>query len=267
LFLRPEAYRAESGSTKKVLVFNGSFAGSINSVSLSVVDELISRGAAGTVSVPTDSWTKTKTRSGFWRSFLKSDTANLKNTNSFDLKLSQAGSQVVGITLHPSRIAMEPEAFLDYLKTEVYTEINLADHGIVGPNDLVRERYIKMAKTLIQVGDQVTNEVIKPLGQLAEIVPLTHPNLAKKGDQLKFQILLEGTPLAQQTVAVGRQQKTNHETDEDRILLISDETGTIEFPITHTGVWWLKFIHIRRASDEDTMDFDSFWGSLTFEIN
>ena len=267
LFLRTKSYQAKPESPTKVIVLNGSFAESINSLSASIVEEILSRGAADVASLPQSSWEETKSETSFWRRFLESNSMNLKHTNSFEAEFPAEGTWSLGVTLHPSRIAMEPQEFLEYLKTEAYCEINLADYGIIDEDDLVRERYIKNAKTIIQVGNSHSEHVTRPLNQNAEIVPLTNPLDAKPGDILKFKILVDGEIVEGQNVAAGRQQESDEKTDGDRVILTSNNSGIIELPISQPAVYWLKFIHLRPAPAEDNMDFNSYWGSLTFEIN
>lgn len=266
LFLRPESYQAKPNDPLKVMVLNGSFAESINPISARIVEEILIKGASDVTSNSKDTWDETKSETSFWRRFLESNSINLKHTNSFDAEFPTHGTWSLGVSLHPSRIAMEPEEFLNYLKTEAYCEINLADYGIIDEDDLVRERYIKNAKTIIQAGNRHSEQVTQPLGQKAEIVPLTNPFDAKPGDILRFKILIDGHAVEGQTVAAGRLQDSDEKTDGDRVILTSNASGVIELPVTQSTVYWLKFIHLQPAPEEDTMDFNSFWGSLTFEV-
>jgi hypothetical protein len=270
LFLEPTAYTTRPKDELRILVYNGSFPQSINPISRSVVEELVSHGPSGKKALTSTSWEETDAGERYWRSFLKTarktGEVDLSHTSNFEMTLPEPGSHVVGISLYASRIALEPADFLEYLATEAYCEISLPDYGITEQDDFVRERYTKTAKTIIQTGDQPSDAATTPLGLVAEIVPLANPALIRKGDELKLSIRFEGKPLAGQTIAVGRKQETLQQSDEDRTMLVSDQAGIITLPVTHSGVWWLKFIHLRPAPKEDSMDFESFWGTLTFEI-
>ena len=266
LFLRPNSYSPSPNSTNQIVVFNGSFAESMNTVPESLVDVIYLGKSSDIVELPTEGWHETDSKTDLLRSLFKSNSINLENTNRFELPKAQTGTLALGVSLFPSRIAMERDEFLDYLKTEAYLEIDLDEFGFSEPDDIIRERYLKTAKTLIQIGNQKSNNVTEPLGQIIEIVPLTHPGNIKAGDTLDFQILLEGESLADQPVATGMQHKSATRTDEERTLLTSNENGVISLPILRTGTYWMKLIHLRTAPEEDSMDFNSYWASLTFEI-
>ena len=271
LFLRPESYQAKPNSSLKILVFNGSFEESVNTLQPGSVDKTEMRGPSKQEILNTSSWESVDAGSKLWRA--SQETAgilggtNLRHTSSFAVTPDKPGSYVLGMTLKAYRIALALEPFDEYLKTDAYSDIELADHGFDSSNDQVKERYTKLAKTIIQVGDKISDKVIEPLGLLVEIVPMTNPSLVHKGDVFEFRLLNEGEPLINQAVVVGRKMGAFRSSENSQMVIHSNAEGIVSLPITHPGNWWLKFIHLEAALEEDTMDFISRWASLTFEIN
>ena len=137
---------------------------------------------------------------------------------------------------------------------------------LTNPTDVIKERYTKFAKTIVQVGKTISDNVTKPVGHRVEIVPTQNPAQTKKGGTLTFLILMNGDPLPDQNVVFGREPGA-FKNPEDTILVIkSDSQGMLNLPITHEGLWWVHFINIQPADEDDEMDFVSLWSSLTFRI-
>jgi hypothetical protein len=271
LFLRPETYRSNPDTLVNILVFNGSFDESVSTLQPGSVQKTEMRGPLKQEKLDTSSWESVEAGSKLWRASQQTagllGGTNLKHTSSFSMTPGDQGSYVIGMTLKAYRIALNQEPFIEYLKTDAYSDIELADYGFDSPSDLVRERYTKLAKTIIQVGDKISDEVTEPLGLLVEIVPMTNPASVHKGEVLQFRLLKGGEPLINQAVVVGRKTGAFADSEESKLIIHSDDKGVLSLPITHRGNWWLKFIHLEAAPEEDTMDFNSLWASLTFEIN
>lgn len=270
LFLRPASYHWELGEVPKILVFDGTFYESIYSVPRSSVDQLELLSPTGKSIHDTLTWATVKPNSSLWRSGKKSKGAlagvELRHTSAFEIKPEAEGSHLIGLTLREFRVALSVEDFSEYVDTEVAGDIDPAKYGFSDPGAIVRERFTKCAKTLIQVGKSTTDEAMKPMGLLVEIVPESHPARAQPGDVLHFQLLEEGRPIPNQPVIIGRKMNKVTEKEASHLVLRSNKEGLISLPVTHSGVWWLKFIRLQPTPEGDPMDFFSRWASLTFEI-
>ncbi|MCZ6673574.1 MAG: DUF4198 domain-containing protein [Verrucomicrobia bacterium] len=271
LFLRPEAYRIDPKDAVKILVFDGTFDESVYPVPRGSVDKLEMSGSHDRITLPIDSWERVRSGSKIWRATQKTagilGGTNLTHTSSFVVTPSTEGSHTIVLTLYEFRVALSLEDFTGYLRGEAANEMDLSIYGFSNPTESIKERFTKVAKTIVHVGDKLSDDVTKPLGLLVEIVPMSNPGTAKKGDTLEFQILEEGKPLINQSVVVGRKMGFFKDSDSSKIVLHSNDKGIVSLPITHPGVWWLKFILLQPAPEDDAMDFFSRWSSLTFEVN
>jgi hypothetical protein len=46
----------------------------------------------------------------------------------------------------------------------------------------------------------------------------------------------------------------------------TDADGVTRVPLRSAGVWYVKFIHMARASGDTTIDYESKWATLTFQV-
>ncbi len=266
VYLKPTSYETETGQETEVIVFDGSFAESVYAITTGSVSELQVADAGGTSSIDTSSWDSVEKKSPLWklarkRSGTLSGT-NLKLTSSFKYSPDKPGSHVLGLSLYEFRVAMNLEDFVTYLEEEAGQTLDLEALGFTEPDDVIRERFTKTAKTIINVDGEVSSHALEPMGLLVEIVPLEHPATTEVGQSLSFRLFEEGEPLTDHPVIIGRKGDSDL-----HLVLLSDDKGIVTLPITATDVWWLKLIRIQPAPEDDPMDFYSRWASLTFEID
>ena len=50
------------------------------------------------------------------------------------------------------------------------------------------------------------------------------------------------------------------------IRATTDAEGRFEFALPFAGRWMLNAVHMVAATDSPEVEWDSFWGSLTFEL-
>ncbi len=265
VFLKPASYHVETGSQAEIIVCDGSFNESVYAITTGSVSDLQVLTPDGLRSVDTSSWDSVKQDSPLWKLAKKRrgtlGGANLKLTSSFNYTPEKSGSHVLGLTLYEFRVAIELDHFVKYLKEEAGQDWDMAAYGFTEPKDIVRERFTKTAKSIVQAGGEESPYINEPMGLLVEIVPKDSMSSSKVGDILSFQLFEEGAPLPNQPVIIGRKG------DPDLHLVVtSDSDGMVSLPITHADVWFLKFIHILPAPEDDPIDFFSRWASLTFEI-
>ena len=270
-FLRPSAYDVKQGEEVEVIVFDGDFDKSVYAITTSSVDHLQISNSNGIQIADTGSWSAVEKDSELWAETKKKggilSGVDLTHTSSFKFNPDSTGSHVLGLTIYEFRVAFSLEEFIEYLKSEAALDWDMSTHGFTDPKELVRERYTKTAKTIITVGNEVSLHATEPMGLLVEIVPLTHPSKARVGEKLQFRLLEEGKPLANHPVIVGRKDGLDPGLKDDRLILQSDSEGIVTLPVSKSGVWYMKFIKLAPAPENDRMDFFSRWASLTFEIN
>ena len=126
-----------------------------------------------------------------------------------------------------------------------------------------KERYEKHVKSIVQVGDARTAGFGTVLGYPAEIVPLENPYSLAKGASLRVRILVDGQPVAGQYVTYGARTASGGTIAEQGHRSGAD--GVVAIPITSPGVWYVKFINLRKMPKQaDEVTHQSKWATLTF---
>lgn len=267
VFLRPISYQLDPGETSNIIVLDGTFEESVIAVAETSIDKLQIRSPRRQFKQNLDSWESLEEGSKLWQKSKEiSGGSNLNHTSVFEIIPKDEGSHAISLELKAFRVAAYADEFREYLKTELASSLDLGALGFTDDKAIIKERFIKVAKTLIQVGDVPSDQVTKPMNLLMEIVPVTHPVEANVGDTLQFKVLEKRKPRRGQPVFVGRNQGLSPGEEEESIILVSDDKGVISVPITHDGIWWMKFVDIQPAPKRDSVDFVSRWASLTFEI-
>lgn len=174
--------------------------------------------------------------------------------------LGTAGTHLVALESYHSTSTLEAEKFNAYLDTE---GLDLAKRvraaaGTSGQPGV--EVYSRRAKALIQVGDQPTDNVLKPIGQTLEIVPLRNPYARGSDEALPVKILLQGRPLAGAQVRVLPLGIKDGPVQKQR----SDAQGRATFTVPGRGAWLIMVVHARPMTGHPTAAFDTTFASLTF---
>jgi uncharacterized GH25 family protein len=168
------------------------------------------------------------------------------------------------------------------------------------------ESYQKHVKAIYQVGDIKTNDWSTELGYPIEFVPLANPYEKYSGENLKVQLLLDGTPLSNQLVyadyikSVHDHTHTNYKaehqhggknssndyvhTDSEHKhspesqaaevhthssgqKLRTNDQGIVIVNLPEDGIYYLRTIHMTRVTDSDELTHRSKWATLTFEVS
>ena len=173
------------------------------------------------------------------------------------------GSAVIAIRTQPNFLSMEPEKFHAYLKEEGLSEIidwRTQHDEATKPS---RERYSKYAKSLVTIAKPDKN-FRTVLNFPIEILPEANPSSLRAGSKLPVQVLFRGKPAANlqlEAAWAGAGQK------ETIIIGRTDAQGRITVPLTKAGKWRLHSLKMERCTEPAAADWESFWASLTFEVN
>ena len=133
----------------------------------------------------------------------------------------------------------------------------------------VRERFRRCAKTWIAGanGERAT----EPFGLPLEIVPEQLPGA---GTELPVRVLANGVPVANALVKAWRQScdasgmPRNPESRDSTGTAWSGRTdaeGRVVVPTAKDGEWLVSAVRMVPCSDEWAAEWESTWGSLTFE--
>ena len=178
------------------------------------------------------------------------------------LSFAQPGSHVLAYESHPSQVVLPADKFHAYLHDEGLDWVigqREANGTAAMPG---RERFRRSATALVRVGGQSDGAAARSTGLRMEIVPLEDPLALSAGATLRFQLRFDGQPRPGVLVKAWHKQGGQVTT----IRTNSDAQGRFEMTLPFAGHWMLNAVHMVAATDSSDIDWDSFWGSLTFAL-
>ena len=172
------------------------------------------------------------------------------------------GSAILTAHTIPSFIELDAAKFRSYLEHENLTEpIKWREaHGEADRPG--RERYSKYVKSIILAGkgDEYYRE---RTGLVIEIVPEVDPYSVGPGQSLPVQVLFRGKPAVDVAVESAWLEQGKAKT---KVVGRTDSNGRVKVPLEAIGPHRLHAIAMERYADPKVADWESFWASLTFEI-
>ena len=84
-----------------------------------------------------------------------------------------------------------------------------------------------------------TEDVLAPTGEGLEMRPHTHPNDLYKGEEARFQFLMDGEPVAGVEVTLIR-DGVRYRNSQDALALTSGEAGMVTVKWSRAGMYWLE---------------------------
>lgn len=246
LFLKTDSHYLEPNASGLLYLFNGTFDTSENEITR---DRIINAKILGP---------------GYRFEPSDSDYYGEENITYLKYVTGESGTYVAGISTLPRVLEMKAEDFNEYLEHEGL-EGTIADRERDGiTNNGAKERYSKHVKALLQVGENTSIDFMKPLGYPIEFVPLNNPFEISLGDRVAFKLLRDGKPLANQTVHYST-SVPGQDAHESENSVKSNANGMVSILPTSKGKWYVATIHMEKKED-DTVDYESNWATLTFEI-
>lgn len=186
------------------------------------------------------------------------------------LALETPGTHLLAYDSTPQHITLDAEKFHAYLKDEGLDFVKTLREQAGTANEPARERYRRHIKTLIEVGP--IPQAVRALdptyalhaGQRLEVTPLHNPLLLAPGDALAIRIAFDQQPLAGALVKAWHKHK-------GQLVMIRATTaanGEVNLNLPYAGDWMVSVVHMipARDSDDEGVDWDSFWGNLTFHV-
>lgn len=243
LFLKLDSYFLEPGVTARVPVLNGTFAKSQNSVIARRVAAITLVSPERRAELDTTAWS------------VKGDTSYVT------IRVSSAGTYVLGASVRPNTLSMTAAEFNAYLEEDGITDMVETRRRKGELERPARERYSKHVKAIFQVGDRVGDDYEAVLGYPAEIVPLANPYGLKVGDELAVRCLVDGKPV-QVTVLAGGEGAAGPIAQRS---VRSGADGVARVSIVAAGRWYVKFVHMVEVSEAE-LDYESNWATMTFAV-
>lgn len=180
-----------------------------------------------------------------------------------NFKVEAAGNYLLAMRRNPALITLEADKFEAYLREEGLEKISIERQRLNESADFGRERYQRYLKMLIQNGGKRDETYKKLVGFKLEIIPLENPYKRKINDKLGFRVLFDGKPLSNILLFALNKNNNQIETQKAR----TDKNGTAIFTIQKNGLWLVRAVEMRRCqTDCKLVDWDSYWGALSFGI-
>jgi uncharacterized GH25 family protein len=245
MFVKPARFFVGENTELLVRVLNGTFSKSENSISRARVRDISVVGPAAREQLDTAAWS-----------------AN-GDTSTFHLRTGASGTYVIGASTRPNAIALEAKEFNLYLREDGIPDVLEARRKDDELEKPARERYAKHVKALIQVGEARSDHFATELGYPAELVPLDNPYALASGRPLRVRTMVDGQAAANQFVLYGGRTPNGARIDQRSVR--SDSAGVARIPLRGPGVWYIKFINMARTPT-DTVDYESKWATLTFQV-
>lgn len=168
---------------------------------------------------------------------------------------------VANIELLPHPITLEADRFAHYIEDEdahIFTTPKFVIGETLEPQ---RESYAKFAKVLVINNADDLTIFTKQIGQKLEIVLREIPN--KTNDSWRVQVLFEGNPLKDLRVSSGAE---NLNGGKYAAHTRTDENGFAEVKSLQNDHCFIRTHYIRRHSDTENFEWESFWASVTFRV-
>jgi hypothetical protein len=245
LFFKPDRFHLAQETDVVIPILNGTFSRSENSIARARVRDIAIVGPAGRFRADTTAW------------------SDVGDTSRLRFRTGSAGTYVIGASTRPSVIALEAKDFNEYLETDGVPDVLAARRRAGELQRGAKERYHKHIKTLLQVGETRSSAFTAELGYPAELIPLENPYDLRSGSTLALRCLVDGKPVPNQFVLFGGRTPSGGRIAQR--ALRADSAGVVRVPIRTAGAWYVKFIHMARVS-ADSVDYESKWASITFEI-
>ena len=177
--------------------------------------------------------------------------------------LSDPGIATIWLSLAPKSIELNRKEVHHYLE-EIDAPTLLTQAWYAGKASKPwREIYAKHAKTFVAVGrgsrTKADRSWSEPVGMPLEIVPEKDPTMLRAGDEFPVRVLRNGAPLADFSLGIVREGKTN------RAFVKTDVAGRAVFKLARAGKWLLRGTEL-RSSNKPGVDWESDFTTLSFEV-
>jgi uncharacterized GH25 family protein len=177
------------------------------------------------------------------------------------VRITSPGLMVIGYRSLPTPVTLPAEKFTQYLKEEGLEAVIAARERGKASHGEGREIFSRAAKSLVRSGAMAPGSGDRALGFPIELVADRNPYQMRAGDALPVRLSFKNAPLAGALVVAFNQRRPYH-----RLRARSDQNGRVTFAIDEPGPWLVKAVHMVPAAAGTNADWESFWASLTFEM-
>jgi uncharacterized GH25 family protein len=181
-----------------------------------------------------------------------------------DVAPAQPGHAIAVLETKPRVLVMKPAEFAEYLSEEGAKEV-LAARAASGNSEAPgRERYRKITKTILCVGDAKDQAFAEPDNLWLEIIPERSTCGLKAGDSITVRVLFKGKTLAGAHLAAGYEGPTGHNYP---VNVLTDAQGRATVKLDRAGAWYVRTHRIIPTQNDAEADWQSAFSTLTFEVH
>ena len=138
--------------------------------------------------------------------------------------------------------------------------------------DSVTLRYVRYAKTFVEVGSGGPRVFDRAAGQALELLPMRDPETLRSGDTIAVQVLLNGQPLANARVeAAGappgpKAGSEEPEPERAEIAVTTGADGVARIPDPGAGLWIVRATEIRPPDGDQRPHWNVYSASLVLHV-
>ena len=190
------------------------------------------------------------------------DSLSLIEGDSLHFKLTEEGTYMVAYNSVNSFITLAPEKFAEYAKEDGLTYIIKEREKRNELNKPSNEYYQRSVKTLVQVGNKISSNCTKPTDLPLDIVPLRNPYfIAKKYETIPFKVFFKNKLLKNYLIKVWLKKGNKLISNKD---IYTDQNGIINVN-NNEGIHMISCVYMERNTTDQKADWQSYWGSITYE--
>lgn len=177
------------------------------------------------------------------------------------LRVAAPGLLVIGYHSHPSAVELTADKFNQYLKEEGLTAVAALRAQRKETDAKARELFSRCAKSLVLSGSPNEAQGDRLLGLTLELVAERSPYTLHADEALPVRLTYQNRPLVDAlVVAINRRDPSK------KLTARTDNAGRVQFRLPPDGMWLIKAVHTIPAAAGSNAEWESFWASLTFEL-
>ncbi len=173
------------------------------------------------------------------------------------------GSELIGYRSTRSFVQIDPPTFNNYLNKEGLDWVQtVREERGEGEQD-AREYYSRCAKALVRDRAAANGEGFDTeLGYTLELIPLRDPYALAPGAALPVELRYLGRPIGDLLVVAF-----TAENPQAKQKIRTDGNGRAVLQLDTPGTWLIKSVHIIEVENDPDAEWESFWASLTFQLD
>ncbi len=196
-----------------------------------------------------------------------SDKLSLNKGDSLLLPLPDEGTHMIIFNSNNSFISLEAAKFNEYLMEAGLNNAAAYRKENNEEDKKSTEHYQRSIKTILQVSSKLTDACTKPTSLPLDIIPEKNPYEVQAGSKnaikVRFQVLFQKKALAGALVKIWYHVP-------GKIIqmdtLRTDKKGWVNAD-RHPGRYMISCIHMEHTPADNEAEWQSYWGSLSFEYS